>query len=98
MRTVNIEIATKIVKEAGIEASFSAYSDAHGISVYFHTADGKKVRVSTHGVTNSYRIANEIHLNLPLKTLPTKTKEVTKFVLTPEMIARAAEIKASMEI
>jgi hypothetical protein len=69
--TKHIEIAKQVVLNAGIVAEFLGYSDAHGISVYFTTEDGTKVRVSTHSVTNIDRIMNEIHLSYPLPTLPT---------------------------
>jgi hypothetical protein len=69
--TKHIEIAKQVVLNAGIVAEFSGYSNAHGISVYFTTLDGIKVRVSTHSVTNIDRIMNEIHLSYPLPTLPT---------------------------
>lgn len=70
--TSHIEKAKQIVEKAGIVAEYSGYSNAHGISVYFTTEHGQKVRVSTHSVTNTDRLMNEIHLNYPVPTLPRK--------------------------
>ena len=92
-KQINIEIAEEIVRSNGIDASFSGYSDTNGISVYFVTADLKKIRVSDHSVTNTYRLFNEIHLSFPVKKLEPKAlignRERKKFVLTPEMIEAA---------
>jgi len=99
MKSTHIQKATQVVKEAGINATFSGYSDSHGISVYFLSDKGEKVRVSTHSVSKKDRVLNEIHLNYPLNTFQANTKKVTsKFILTPEMIKAAQERKALMSL
>jgi len=56
--------------ESGVAISFSGYSDAHGLSIYFTDANGVKYRFSSHSVSSFYRMANEKHFPLPfVKTL-----------------------------
>lgn len=96
-RQINIEKAADIVRSNGIDATFSGYSDTNGISVYFLTSEGVKVRVSDHSVTNIDRIFNEVHLKFPVKmlSLNKKVEVKNKFVLTPEMIEEARLRKIS---
>lgn len=65
-----IEKAREILKANNIVANYSGFSDAHGISVYFTSSEGKKVRVSTHSVTNIDRMANEVLLYFKLPKMP----------------------------
>lgn len=56
--------------ESGVSISFSGYSDAHGLSIYFIDETGLKYRFSSHSVSSFYRMANEKHFPLPfVKTL-----------------------------
>lgn len=68
-QTKNIVTATEILKNSGVDASFSGYSDTNGVSVYFKDKQGIKYRVSDHGVQNINRIENEILLRFDQKTI-----------------------------
>ena len=92
----HIEIAKKAVEGAGIIATYSGYSDSHGISVYFIAEDGRKIRVSTHSVTKTDRMFNETHINFPTKTFqPINNTAKANFILTQEMIETAAKRKSN---
>lgn len=68
-RSQNIETANLLLNELGVTAYFSGYSDAHGVSVYFHAENGTKIRISTHSVTSLERVNNEICLYFDKKCL-----------------------------
>ena len=75
IKTHNIDTAKSLLSDLGVDASFSGYSDTNGISVYFTDRNGKKIRVSDHGVTNKDRMANEVLLSFDTKTLGLGGKE-----------------------
>lgn len=52
---------------AGINISFSSYSAANGLSIYFIDADGVKYRFSDHGISNPVRMATEKTFALPFQ-------------------------------
>ena len=70
----NIQKAKNILKANNIDAEFSGYSEAHGVSVYFKDGEGNKIRVSTHGVTNTNRVLGEKHFSFPMRKLSLGTK------------------------
>lgn len=74
-KTHNIDTAKEILNDVGVNASFSGYSDTNGVSVYFEDANGKKIRVSNHGVTSKERMNSEILLSFDTKTLGIRGKE-----------------------
>lgn len=65
-----IERAKQILADNDVVAEFSGMSEAHGISVYFKSESGEKIRVSTHSVSSHDRIANERLFYFKLPTMP----------------------------
>lgn len=66
----NIQTAKSILNGLGItDITFSGYSDANGVSVYFKTSKDLKCRVSNHTVMNRDRMANELLVSFDFKTI-----------------------------
>lgn len=67
-KSKNIETAKALLESLGINAEFSGYSDANGVSVYFYY-NGFKLRVSNHSVTSIHRLQNEFLFYFDAKTI-----------------------------
>ena len=68
-RAENIQTAKEILNSLNVQASYSGYSDSNGISVYFKTMSGHKIRVSDHSVSNYNRLMDEIHFQFDERQL-----------------------------
>lgn len=51
----------------GVSHSLIAISESNGISIYLEI-NGLKCRFSDHSVTNTHRMFNEVHFDLPIKS------------------------------
>lgn len=87
----NIETAKALLLDLGVsDISFSGYSDANGVSVYFENGDGVKCRVSNHTTTNRDRMNNELQVSFDQKCLGLggKTSIKSNFEVNKFMIKR----------
>jgi hypothetical protein len=66
-KTDNISLAKEILNDLGVDATFTGFSDTNGVSVYFEDANGQKIRVSDHDITNKDRVKDEISLRFDSK-------------------------------
>lgn len=68
IQSQKVEIEKQITN-AGFSFDFKGMSEANGMSIYFEI-NGNKCRFSNHSVTNSDRVFNEKHFDLPfVKTI-----------------------------
>lgn len=58
-KTENIQVAEDLLSYLGVVASFAAYSDTNGVSIYFRGVNGDKIRVSNHS-TGITRMKDEV--------------------------------------
>lgn len=69
-KETNISTAKKILKDLGVVADFSSYSDTDaGHSVYFKDDNDQTYRISDHGISNKERMSKEITLYFDQKTM-----------------------------
>lgn len=77
---------------------FKGMSTTNGASFYFEDENGKEIRVSDHPLTGKRAFTTiDISLFEGKKLGVKKAQEQPKFVLTPEIIAKAAARKAKMQ-
>lgn len=87
----NIETAKSLLIALGVQdVTFSGYSDANGVSVYFINSKGVKCRVSNHTTTNRDRMNEELQVSFDQKCLGLggKTSIKSNFEINKFMIKR----------